>query len=150
MKTMLFSMENYTQKLFIAFEMAYSFFMDQTRPLFRLFSVFSNKQYNFYNKSMWKMPCSSSIRRWDLNPWPLECESPPITTRPGLPPSIHFLCYWKNWLLYIKLYWTNRVKMLLISETLAITYPETTYRSREKYHCMAELLIDWFAFDQVN
>ena len=21
---------------------------------FRLFSVFSNKQYNFYNKSMWK------------------------------------------------------------------------------------------------
>ena len=26
-----------------------------TRPLFRLFSVFSNKLYNFYNKSMHKM-----------------------------------------------------------------------------------------------
>ena len=26
----------------------------QPRPLFRLFFVFSNKQYNFYNKSMWK------------------------------------------------------------------------------------------------
>ena len=29
--------------------------MDRQRPLFRLFSVFWNKQYNFYNKSMWKM-----------------------------------------------------------------------------------------------
>ena len=28
--------------------------MGQPRPLFRSFSVFSNKQYNFYNKSMWK------------------------------------------------------------------------------------------------
>ena len=28
--------------------------MGHPRPLFRLFSVFSNKQYNFYNKSMWK------------------------------------------------------------------------------------------------
>ena len=27
--------------------------MDQRRPLFHLFSVFSNKQHNFYNKSMW-------------------------------------------------------------------------------------------------
>ena len=27
--------------------------MGQPRPLFRLFSVFSNKQYNFYNKSVW-------------------------------------------------------------------------------------------------
>ena len=26
--------------------------MGQPRPLFRLFSVFSDKQYNFYNKSM--------------------------------------------------------------------------------------------------
>ena len=28
--------------------------MGQPRPLFNLFSVFSNKQYNFYNKSMQK------------------------------------------------------------------------------------------------
>ena len=53
---------------------------------FVYFQSFSNKQYNFYNKSMWKMSCPSSIRRLDSNPWPLECESPPITTRPGLPP----------------------------------------------------------------
>ena len=30
--------------------------------------------------------CPSSIRYRDLNPWPSERESPPITTRPGLPP----------------------------------------------------------------
>ena len=30
--------------------------------------------------------CPFSLRRWDSNPQPLECESPPITTRPGLPP----------------------------------------------------------------
>ena len=27
--------------------------MDQPRPLVNLFSVFSKKQYNVYNKSMW-------------------------------------------------------------------------------------------------
>ena len=28
--------------------------MDQPRPLFHLFLVFSNKHYNFYNNYMWK------------------------------------------------------------------------------------------------
>ena len=28
--------------------------MGQPRPLFHLFTVFSNKHYNFYNKYMWK------------------------------------------------------------------------------------------------
>ena len=31
--------------------------------------------------------CPSSIQCWDLNPRPSKHESPPITTRPGLPPS---------------------------------------------------------------
>ena len=36
--------------------------------------------------------CPSSIRCWDLNPLPSECESLPKTTRPGLPPRIlHFV-----------------------------------------------------------
>ena len=39
---------------------------------------------NFYNKYMWKK-YPSSIRCWDSNPRPSEPESPPITTRPGLP-----------------------------------------------------------------
>ena len=55
----------------------------QPRPLFRLFMVFSNKQYKFYNKSMWKMSCPSSTWCRDSNSRPLEHESPPITTGPG-------------------------------------------------------------------
>ena len=34
----------------------------------------------------------SSIMHWDSNPRPSECESPPITTWPGLPP-IFFIFY---------------------------------------------------------
>ena len=35
--------------------MNYPFFIKgQPRSLFRLFLVFSNKQYNFYKKSLWK------------------------------------------------------------------------------------------------
>ena len=51
--------------------------------LYRWFSVFSNKHYNFYN-----------IRCRDSNPRSLERESPPITTRPvlqNLPPHLLLL-----------------------------------------------------------
>ena len=51
--------------------------------IFRLFK----QTIQSYNKSMWKMPCPPSIWRRDSNPWRSECESPPITTRPGLPPK---------------------------------------------------------------
>ena len=46
--------------------------------------VFSNQHYNSYNKYMWKMVYPSSIRRRYSNPRPLEHESPPKTTTPGL------------------------------------------------------------------
>ena len=55
----------------------------QPRPLFHLFSVFSNKLYNFATNQCEKMSWPSSIRLQDSNPWPLEHESPPITTRTG-------------------------------------------------------------------
>ena len=58
-----------------------------SRPLFRLLSVFSNKENNFYNKSMWKRSCPSSIRRRDSNPQPFKHELSPITTKPWLPPK---------------------------------------------------------------
>ena len=32
--------------------------------------------------------CPSSKQCWDLNPRPLEHESPPMITRPGLPPIL--------------------------------------------------------------
>ena len=50
----------------------------------RLFLVFSNKHYKFLQQIDVKK-CPSSIRCQDLNPRPLERESLPITTRPGLP-----------------------------------------------------------------
>ena len=69
------------------------FFKWASPGLLCLFLVFSNNQYNFYNKSMWKMSWPSSIRRQYSNPRPLEHESSPITTRPGprlLATSKHF------------------------------------------------------------
>ena len=54
-----------------------------TPASFHLFSVFSNKHYNFLQQIDVKK-CRSSIWCWDSNP--LEYESLPITTRPGLPP----------------------------------------------------------------
>ena len=55
------------------------FKMGRPRPLFRLFSSYQHTHYKFYNK------CPCSILCWDSNSWPLEHESPSITTRPGLP-----------------------------------------------------------------
>ena len=49
---------------------------------FCLFSVFSNKQYNFTTNQCEK--CPTSIRCRDLNPQPFEHESSTIATRPGL------------------------------------------------------------------
>ena len=58
--------------------------MGHARPLFRLFLSFqTNNIIITANKCE---ICPSSIRRWDLNPQPLEHESPPLTIRPGLPP----------------------------------------------------------------
>ena len=60
--------------------------MGQPGLFFIYFRSFSNKhQYNFTTINVKK--CPSSIRHRDSNPRPSECESPPITTRPGLPPK---------------------------------------------------------------
>ena len=45
--------------------------MRQPRPLFRLFLVFSNKQYIFTTNQCEKMSWPSSIWHQDSNPWPL-------------------------------------------------------------------------------
>ena len=54
---------------------------------FVYFRSFSNKHYKFLQQIFVKK-YPSSIRCPDSNPRPLECESPSITTRPGLPPCI--------------------------------------------------------------
>ena len=70
--------------------------MGQPRPLFSLFLAFSNKLYNFYNKSMWKMSCPSSIQHRDWNPRPLEHESSPLTTESYLMVANALRIYWIN------------------------------------------------------
>ena len=72
------------------FKTFFSFKMGQPRPLFVYFRSFSNKHYKFLQQIDVKK-CPSSIQCRDSNPRPLECESPPKTTRPGLP-SLHFIC----------------------------------------------------------
>ena len=60
--------------------------MAQPRPLFRLFSVYSNKHYNFYNIYMWKnvhSVYSAGIQTHDLQnvslfPKPLDQGSRPM------------------------------------------------------------------------
>ena len=57
--------------------------MGQPRPLFRFFGPFKQTLQIFTTNVCEK--CPSSIRC--QNPQPSERESPPITTRPGLPPK---------------------------------------------------------------
>ena len=52
------------------------------QPLFIYFRLFKQTLQFLQPINVKKYP--SSIRCWDLNPQPLEHESPPITTRPGL------------------------------------------------------------------
>ena len=90
--------------------------MGQPRPLFHLFSVFSNQhQYRFYNKSKWKYVIPSSIWRWDLNPWTFEYESSPITTKPG-PQSKSYSGYLEH-------------NNCLCPDQIHLTYNEESYRS---------------------
>ena len=56
---------------------------------FHLFLVFSIKIYKFLQQ-IYVKKCQSTTRCQDLNPQPSECESPPITTRPGLPPHCYY------------------------------------------------------------
>ena len=52
---------------------------------FIYFRSFQTNNTIFTTNQCEKMSCPSSICRRGLNPWPSERESPPITTRPGLP-----------------------------------------------------------------
>ena len=58
--------------------------MDHPRPLFHLFSVFSNNSANFTTNKCKNDP--SIIWCPDSNSRPLDHESDSVTTRPGLRP----------------------------------------------------------------
>ena len=59
--------------------------MGQPQPLFRLFLSFQTNITILTTHKCEK--CPSSIRRQDSNSQPSDYESPPLTTRPGLPPN---------------------------------------------------------------
>ena len=69
----------------------YCFLNGPTPTSFHLFSVFSNKQYNFLQQINVKK-CPSSRWRWNSNPRRLKHEFSPITTKPGLPPYHNKTC----------------------------------------------------------
>ena len=52
-----------------------------------IFGIFK-QTIQFLQQITVKISCPSSIWCWDKNPRSSERESPPITTRPGLPPNI--------------------------------------------------------------
>ena len=64
--------------------------MGHLRPLFHLFSSF---QTSTILQQSNEKKCPSSIRCWDSNPQPLKHDSPPIITRPGLPPKPQVIFY---------------------------------------------------------
>ena len=57
-----------------------------------IFELFQTNNTIFTTIQCEQMSCPSSIRRRESNPRPLECESPPMTTRPGLPPMRRHMC----------------------------------------------------------
>ena len=61
------------------------FLLGQPQPIFIYFRLFQTN-INFFTTNRYVKKCPSSIRCQDLNSWPLEQESPPITIRPGLLP----------------------------------------------------------------
>ena len=65
--------------------------MGQPLPLFRLFRLLQTNITILTTNTCEK--CPSSIRRQDSNSQPSDFESPPLTTRPRLPPNILNISY---------------------------------------------------------
>ena len=55
-----------------------------SRPLFFIFSVFLKTKITIFTTNQCEK-CPYTLWCWDSNPRPSEHESPPITTRPGVP-----------------------------------------------------------------
>ena len=96
--------------------------MGHPRPLFVYFQSF-HANINTIVQQMKVKKCPSSKQHWDSNPRPSECESPPITTRPGLPTDsyLHFplhsttLSYLRFdlYVVILSLFWLAHAKIFL-------------------------------------
>ena len=69
--------------------------MGHPRPLFRLFLSFQTNNTIIRTNKCEKV-MTTSLRRRDSNTWPSEHESPPITTKPGLPPKRTRMSHYLN------------------------------------------------------
>ena len=77
--------------------------MGHPRALFNLFSSFQTNITIFTTKICEK--CPSSKQCWDSNPRPSVHESPPITTRPGLPTFPYLFAFERSCLsMYLQVY----------------------------------------------
>ena len=105
------------------------FFNGPSSASFSYIFVFSNKHYNSYNKCMWKILCSSSIWCRDSNPQSLEHQSPPLTTRPGLPPNCRKYLSTSNYFLFCftepdgSVTCKNVTIPMCVDRTIYCTYP---------------------------
>ena len=71
--------------------MCLMFFLNGPTPAsFSFIFVFFKQTLQFFQQINVKK-CPSSIRRQDSNSQPSDYESPPLTTRPGLPPYMCFM-----------------------------------------------------------
>ena len=61
-------------------------FLRLAAGLFFIFVFKTNKHYHYYNKTMLKMSLQYTAQGFE--PTTFRHESPPITTRPGLPPIL--------------------------------------------------------------
>ena len=65
--------------------------MGHSRTFFNYFSLY--KQTLIFLQQICVKKCPSNIRWWDSKPQPSGHESPPITTRAGLPPKFWLIFY---------------------------------------------------------
>ena len=96
--------------------------MDHPRHLFHLFSSFATTVQFLQQINVKK--CSSSIQCWDSNPLPLEHESPPITTRPGLPPI--------KWSYLLRQVGTSVIKLEYKTDFNTTRYAKVCYLQRNE------------------
>ena len=100
--------------------------MGQPLPHFRLFSVFSSKQYNFYNKSMWSQAhqvYSAGIRTHDLSNMSL-----PLPLDQSFHHPMHFVLRWlKNEMMVASFMFTHSFIVIII-----VQWRKQKFRARHK------------------
>ena len=93
--------------------------MGHPRPLYHLFSYYQTNFRSLTTIVCGKILCPSGIRRRDSNPQPLEHESTPITTKPGLPPSsLQLGLFLFNISIYSRAPWAKNDRSLLLRENV--------------------------------